>query len=245
MPNPVFDPLPEPLVDAIEAMPRGQLAAMRERLIAERDHPRRLAEMQRVLGERTHWLTIVLEDVFQPHNSSAVLRTCECFGVQTVHVVECKRKFRISNQVAMGGAKWIDVERHAETAACLDQLRAQGYRTAAATLRPDASTLNQIPLDKPLAVLIGHERKGLSEQAHESADVRFQLPMHGFTQSYNLSVFSSLCLYELTQRLRQSHHDWRLTAEQRERILTRWLCQDAKAIQRLAESMVAAGDGSI
>jgi len=239
MPNPVFDPLPEPLVDAIETMPRERLATLRERLIAAREHPRRIAEMQRVLGERTHWLTVVLEDIFQPHNSSAVLRTCECFGVQTVHVVECKRKFRISNQVAMGGAKWIDVERHPETAPCLETLRAQGYRTAAATLRPDALTLDQIPLDRPLAELIGHERKGLSEQAHDAADVWFQLPMHGFTQSYNLSVFSSLCLYELTKRLRASNHDWRLTDEQRERILTRWLCQDAKAIQRLAESLVA------
>lgn len=238
MPNPVFDPLPEPLVDAIEAMPRGQLAALRERLVAERNHPRRLAEMQRVLAERTEWLTIVLEDIFQPHNSSAVLRTCECFGVQTVHVVEFRKKFRISNQVAMGGAKWIDVERHAETAPCLDLLRAQGYRCAAATLREDALPLDQIPLDKPLAVLIGHERKGLSEQAHEAADVWFQLPMQGFTQSYNLSVFSSLCLYELTKRLRQSDLPWRISEEKRERILTRWLCQDAKAIQQLAEALI-------
>lgn len=239
MPNPVFDPLPEPLVDAIESMPREQLAALREKLITQRDHPRRLQEMRRVLGERTHWLSIVLEDIFQPHNSSAVLRTCECFGVQTVHVVECKRKFRISNQVAMGGAKWIDVERHAETAPCLDQLRAQGYRCAAATLRDDALPLDQIPLDKPLAVLIGHERKGLSQQAHDAADIWFQLPMHGFTQSYNLSVFSSLCLYELTKRLRDSDLPWRLTEETRERILTRWLCQDAKATQRFAEELLA------
>lgn len=241
MPNPVFDPLPDPLVDALQAMPRDQLAALRSKLIAHRDHPRRLAEMQRVLTERTQHLTVVLEDIFQPHNSSAVLRTCECFGVQTVHVVEFQKKFRISNQVAMGGAKWIDVERYTDTPGCLDQLRAQGYCCAAATLREDALPLDEVPLDRPLAILIGHERRGLSEAAHDSADIWFQLPIHGFTQSYNLSVFSSLCLYELTKRLRQSKIPWRLSDEEQERILTRWLCQDAKATQRYAEALVAEG----
>ncbi|WP_309383575.1 TrmH family RNA methyltransferase [Cerasicoccus frondis] len=234
MPNPVFDPLPDELVNALESMPRDELAQLREKLIAARNHPRRLKEMRRVLGERTQWLSIVLEDIFQPHNSSAVLRTAECFGVQTVHVVEKSRKFKISNQVAMGGAKWIDVERYDHTADCLAKLRAQGYRCAAATLRDDALPLDEVPLDKPLAVLIGHERRGLSEAAHDAADVWFRLPMHGFTQSYNLSVFSSLCLYELTQRLRDSDLPWRLSEEEKERILTRWLCQDAKAIENLA-----------
>ncbi|WP_269540763.1 TrmH family RNA methyltransferase [Cerasicoccus fimbriatus] len=238
MPNPVFDPLPDELVAALESMPRDQLAQLREKLIIERDHPRRLTEMKRVLGERTQWLTVVLEDIFQPHNSSAVLRTCECFGVQTVHVAEVTKKFKISNQVAMGGAKWIDVERYEQTTDCLDRLRAQGYRTAAATLRDDALPLDEIPLDKPLAVLIGHERKGLSQAAHDAADVWFSLPMHGFTQSYNLSVFSSLCLYELTERLRDSDLPWRLSDEEQERILTRWLCQDAKSTQRYAQGLI-------
>ncbi|GHC11388.1 TrmH family RNA methyltransferase [Cerasicoccus arenae] len=235
MPNPVLDPLPDSLVDALEVLPRDALAALREELIAERAHPRRLTEMQRVLGERTRWLSVVLEDIYQPHNSSAVLRTCECFGVQTVHVIEMERKFKVSNQVAMGGAKWIDLERHADTTTCLDQLRAGGYRLAAATLREDAIPLDAIPLDKPLAVLIGHERKGLTEEAHAEADIWFRLPIHGFTQSYNLSVFSSLCLYELTQRLRASTLPWRLSDEEQERTLTRWLCQDAKSVQYTAQ----------
>ncbi|MGE9296374.1 MAG: TrmH family RNA methyltransferase [Puniceicoccales bacterium] len=239
MPNPVFDPLPDELVGAIQSMSRERLATLREMLITQRDHPRRIDEMRRVLGERTQHLTVVLEDIFQPHNSSAVLRTCECFGVQTVHVAEISRSFKISNQVAMGGAKWIDVERYPATGDCLSGLKAAGYRMAAATLRPEAVPLDQIPLDQPLAILIGHERRGLSEEAHEAADYWFKLPMHGFTQSYNLSVFSSLCLYELTQRLRETKLDWRLSEEECERILTRWLCQDAKAVQQAAEAWLA------
>jgi len=236
MPNPVFDPLPEELVAAILRLPREELFRLREQLIARREHPRRVEEMRRVLGERTQHLTVVLEDIFQPHNSSAVLRTCECFGVQTVHVAEISRRFKISNQVAMGGAKWIDVERYPRTGPCLAGLKEAGYRMAAATLRPEAVTLDQVPLDQPLAILIGHERRGLSEEAHNAADFWFKLPMHGFTQSYNLSVFSSLCLYELTQRLRATTIPWRLSEEEQERILTRWLCQDTKAVQAAAEA---------
>ncbi|MEO0794845.1 MAG: RNA methyltransferase [Verrucomicrobiota bacterium] len=236
MPNPVFDPLPEELVTALESLPLKDLAALQERLILTREHERRVQDMRRVLTERTQHLSVVLEDIFQPHNSSAVLRTCECFGVQTVHVVEISRKFKISNQVAMGGAKWIDVERYQSTTPCLETLRDNGYQLAAATLRPEAIPLDEIPLDRPLAILIGHERRGLSQEAHEAADYWFKLPMHGFTQSYNLSVFSSLCLYELTQRLRKTKLSWRLSAEEQERIFTRWLCQDTKAVQSAAEA---------
>lgn len=242
MPNPVLNPLPDALVKAIEALPPTRLATLQQRLIATREHPRRVEEMRRVLRERTGHLTVFLEDIFQPHNSSAVLRTCECFGVQTVHVAEISRKFRVSNQVAMGGAKWIDLERYATTSACLSHLRASGYHMAAATLRPEAIPLDQIPLDQPLAILIGHERRGLSGEAHAAADYWFNLPMHGFTQSYNLSVFSSLCLYELTQRLRATAIDWHLPPLQRERILTRWLCQDTRTVQSVAETWLATNE---
>jgi len=105
-------------------------------------------------------------------------------------------------------------------------LQQQGYRIAASTLRDDALPLHAVPIDQPLAILIGHELKGLSQAAHEAADIWFKLPMYGFTQSYNLSVFCALCLYDLTRRLRASTIAWQLSAEEAINLRLQWLSED-------------------
>lgn len=196
--------------------------------------------MDAVVAQRTRHLTVVLEDIFQPHNASAVLRSCECFGIQDVHVVENEKEFRINEDISRGACKWLDLHRYQakdsekhNTVACAEALRAKGYRLAAATLRKGAVPLSEVSLEQPLAIMIGHERKGLSEVAHEEADVWFHLPIHGFTESYNLSVFGALCFYELTRRLHAAGDDWRLSEQEQLDLHLKWLRADTKNAERL------------
>lgn len=212
----------------VASLNEAQMASLIEHLSALRT-TQRLERMQSVLQERTRYLSVVLEDIYQPHNAAAVLRSCDGFGVQDVHVIEANKAFRPSDQVAMGAQKWVDTHRWPTASACLQQLRCDGFRIVAGSLRPEAQPLDALPLDRPLAIMVGHEKTGLSESAHEAADCWFTLPMRGFTESYNLSVFTALCLYALTQRLRNTSVPWQLSAAQQQQLQLRWLLRDTPA----------------
>lgn len=185
-----------------------------------------------VLAERTDYVTVVLEDIFQPHNASAVLRSCECYGVQNVHIVENRNSYRVNPQVSMGSAKWLELHRYRQsepdqdnTANCLAALRASGYRIvatspeAAGDSRPNYAP-DELPLDRPVAILYGTEEQGLTSAALAAADCSLRLPQYGFTQSYNISVSVAITLTTLMARLRHADAadpiNWRLSPERRE-----------------------------
>ncbi len=178
-----------------------------------------------VLAERTDYVTVVLEDIYQPHNASAVLRTCECYGVQSVHIVENRNAYRVNPQVAMGSSKWLDLRRYREadrdnTGDCLAALRDQGYRIVATSPETGGDhnyTPADLPLDRPVAILYGTEEVGLSDAALAAADCTLRLPQYGFTQSYNISVSVAITLTTLASRLRapEFDRDWRLSEERR------------------------------
>ncbi len=167
-----------------------------------------------VLSERTRHFTVMLEDIYQPHNASACLRSCECLGVQDVHVVETKHEYRPNNDVSVGSAKWLTMHRYRKTASALETLKNKGYRIVATTPNEDGYDLTTLPLDQPVALLFGTEEKGLTEEALAAADDTMRLPMYGFTQSYNISVTVALSLSQLVARLRQSEIDWNLSEEE-------------------------------
>ncbi|MDX1686865.1 MAG: RNA methyltransferase [Candidatus Promineifilaceae bacterium] len=194
--------------------------------------PRR-RRMDKVLAWRTRHLTVALEDVYQPHNASAVLRSCEIFGVQDVHVVEGTNRFRPNKDVALGASQWLTLRHYRgdageSTACCLRQLKARGYRIAATTLQEDATALSDLSLDRPLALVFGTEEEGLSQEAHELADTFLQLPMFGFTQSFNVSVTVALCLYDLTRRLRASEVPWQLSDQEKRDLKLKWLIRSTE-----------------
>lgn len=194
--------------------------------------PERVRQMDQVLDRRTRYLTVVLEDVNKPHNASAVMRSCECFGIQDMHVIEQQASYRPIRDVAMGSSNWVDLHRHRDQAdplACLDQLRGAGYRVAAFTLRPGAIPIGQLPIDAPLALLFGSELEGLTQAAHEGADLFVSIPTFGFTQSLNISVTVALGLYELTNRLGASDIAWRLDEEARMDLKLAWLTHSIRA----------------
>lgn len=213
---------------------------------------RRQQRMEEVLAWRTRHLTVALEDVYQPHNASAVLRSCEILGIQDVHVVEATNLFRPNKDIALGAAQWLTLRRYQgevgeSTRCCLRQLKAQGYRIAATTLREDSIPLSEMSLDRPLALVFGTEEEGLTREAHEVADTFLRLPMFGFTQSFNVSVTVALCLYDLTRRLRASDVPWQLSKTEKQELKLAWLIQSMtggeRLVRRFLDEMDEKGEG--
>ncbi|TGK17381.1 TrmH family RNA methyltransferase [Leptospira fluminis] len=180
----------------------------------------RRRKIEEVLSFRTKYLTIVLEDVFQPFNASATLRTSECLGLSDVYVVENRNSYKPNSGVAMGAQKWLRIHKYQDknednTSACLGELKSAGYRIVATSPRDGEGlrSLEDLPLDRPTALLIGAEEIGLSERALAQADLHLKLPMYGFTESYNLSVTVAIVLSNLLPRIRAVSEDWRLSEE--------------------------------
>ena len=195
--------------------------------------PEKRERMEQVIRQRTSCIQVVLEDIFQPHNASAVMRSCECFGIQNLHVIENRNPYTLNREVAMGSSKWIHLHRYREpdgrnTERCLRNLRDQGCRIVATSLDPASIPLDALPLDRKMALCFGTEEDGLSPAILESADLHVHIPMFGFTQSFNISVSAALCLYELRRRLPESIPDWQLTEPERRQALLLWLRNSVK-----------------
>ncbi len=167
---------------------------------------------------RTRYLAVVLEDIYQPHNASAVLRTCDCFGVQDIHIIENQNQYTLNPDVALGSSKWINLIKYNKsvhnTLSCIETLKGQGYRMAAMTPHKDEFILDDYPLDQKTALMFGTEMEGLSDVALENADVFIKIPMYGFTESLNISVSAAITLYHLTEKLKKSKIPWQLSPEE-------------------------------
>jgi len=172
--------------------------------------PNKQEKIAAVLEDRTRHLALVLEDIYQPHNASACLRSCDCLGVQDIHVVERRNEYRPNNEISMGSAKWLTMHRYHQTGSCIDSVKKRGYRLIATTPNAEGYDLLTLPLDQPVAIMFGTEEQGLSQEALEAADATLRLPMYGFTQSYNISIAVALTLSRLVERLRNSDLPWKL-----------------------------------
>jgi len=168
----------------------------------------------RVLENRTKHFAIAVEDVFQLHNTSAVMRSCEVFGIQDLHVVEAKYGKQIDKEIAMGAEKWVDIHRHNSNQVCIDNLRAQGYQIVATTPHTEDANLDAFDISKPSALFFGTEKLGLSDEVIAQADCFLKIPMVGFTESLNISVSAAIIIQHITNKLRQSDIDWKLTPAQ-------------------------------
>lgn len=175
-----------------------------------------------IISQRTNHFTVAMEDVFQMHNTSAVVRTCEVFGVQQAHSIEGRYGKRLDEKIAMGAQKWVDVFRYDDTQKCIDILREKGYQIVATTPHKDAYLLNDFDISKKSAFFFGTEKEGLSEKVLAQADTYLKIPMVGFTESLNISVAVAIVLQQLTDKLRRSNIKWQLTEEERYRILEQW-----------------------
>jgi tRNA (guanosine-2'-O-)-methyltransferase len=185
-----------------------------------------------IIRFRTRYLTIVLEDIYQPHNASAVLRSCDCFGIQDVHIIENSNKYEVNPDVALGSSKWLSMHKYnsAEhnTPACLDKLKSQGYKIVAATPHENGCLLDELPLDQKTALVFGTEMQGLTPIALEMSDAFVKIPMYGFTESFNISVSAALSLYHLTEKLRRSDIHWQLDKNDMLEVRLSWARQVVK-----------------
>lgn len=200
----------------------------------------RWERLNRVLDLRTRRIAVVLEDIYQPHNASAVLRSCDCFGVQDIHVIENRNDFDPSSGVTIGADRWLSLHRYGEegednTRRCLSLLRERGYRLVATTPHEEDMLIEDLPLDRPLALMFGAELEGLSEKALEAADLCARVPMYGFSESYNISVSAALCLYELSRRMRREREDWPLDGDEKRELLLEWMRESIRASDLLEE----------
>lgn len=199
--------------------------------------------INKVLEERTRYITVVLEDIYQPHNASAVLRSCEGFGIQDVHIIENTNEFDPNKGVTIGADKWVSDYRYDEpdtnnTERCYQKLRKQGYKIIATTPHYDDETIDEVTLDRPIALVFGAELRGLSDYALEHADGYARIPMVGFSESFNISVGAALCLYELSSRLREGDRDWQLTKEEKLDLRLKWVKKSVRAADKLEEKFM-------
>ena len=197
---------------------------------------RRQKLFKQVLEERTRFLTVAIEDVGHLHNTSAVMRSCDAFGVQDVHVIEELKGKRIDREIAMGAQKWTSVFRYDSTKEALSGLKKKGYKIVATTPHHTAHKLADFTLDQPTVLFFGSEKDGLTDTVIDAADEYIYIPTFGFTQSLNISVCAAILLQELTQRLRSSSSDWKLKESDIEEIKELWLKRNLKDYDNLIEA---------
>jgi len=171
----------------------------------------RRERFQKVLAQRTKHFTVATEDVYQLHNTSAVIRSCDVFGIQEVNIVEEVNSKRIDREIAMGAQKWVDLNRYHTTKSCIEDLRAQGYQIVATSPHAEDCDLIDFDITKKSCFFFGRETEGLSQQVIDGADCFLKIPMVGFTESLNISVSAAIILQHVTSKLRKSNINWRLT----------------------------------
>jgi tRNA (guanosine-2'-O-)-methyltransferase len=160
---------------------------------------RRQARVRSVLARRQPDLTVVLENVHDPHNVSAILRSCDGVGVLRAHAVysiEEPPPGMFARQTSASAAKWVDVERHRSLIDCYERLREDGFSILVTRIGPDSRPLHDWDLTAPVALVLGNEMRGVSAEAHDMADGSIQIPMVGMVESLNVSVACAVCLYE-------------------------------------------------
>lgn len=188
------------------------------------DHRRQ--RMLNTAAKRTNHVRLVVQDVHQPHNVSACIRSAEGFGIQNIDVVTLKTKFDTST-VARGVDHWVDIKKHQTIEACVESLHSAGYVIAAAFPYGDAVTLDELPVDKPIALVFGNEHEGLDLAWRDLADIRFTIPMVGIVESLNISVCAAISMYSATQRSKAiiAPEKYFLTPGEQQLLLNQWICR--------------------
>jgi len=195
----------------------------------------RKALFNKVLQYRTHHFTVVLENIYQPHNASAVMRSCDLTGVQDVNIIEKNNKYVENPQVAMGSTKWLNIIKHNNTLTAIQTLKNQGYKIIATTPHKHSFSPFNLPLESKTALLFGTELTGLSEDAINAADDYLRIPQYGFTESYNISVSVALILFTLTERLHSSIINWQLSSDEILDIKLEWAKRTIKRSDLIVE----------
>lgn len=178
----------------------------------------------RIAADRTNYVTVVMENIMKDHNASAVLRTCDCFGIQNLHTIQKGVQYEIQREIARGAGNWVDLNSYDgenPVKTCLESLRSKGYKIV--TTSPHAEkTINDIDLEQPMAIVLGTEWHGVSQEAIDASDELVSIPMYGFTESFNVSVSAAIILNVLRYRLNQQDFEWKLNHDEQTTIKIKW-----------------------
>lgn len=192
------------------------------------DHKKEL--MEKILADRTRSLTVVMEDIFQSQNASAIIRTCECFGIQDVHIIESRSKYGTNLKVLKGSHYWVNMIKHKfkkseGPQAAFDSLKKSGYKILVTSVSPESQSIFDInPLDYgKIALVLGNELHGTSSVATGNADALVHIPMVGFTESLNVSVSAAICTSTLVNKIRSSEANWKLSEEEKDELRLKWV----------------------
>ena len=186
-----------------------------------------------ILEKRTKYITVAIEDIFQLHNTSAVIRSCESFGIQEAHVMEGRYGERLDKDIAMGAQQWVDLHRYDSTSDCIDNLKREGYKIIATTPHNDSCVLSDFKIEGKIALFFGTERDGLSKAVMDNCDGFLKIPMVGFTESLNISVSAAILLQTLASKLRATSLPWPLTETEKLRKRLDWTKKSIKSIDEI------------
>ena len=207
----------------------------------------RRKKFDEVIASRTKYITVVLEDIYQPHNASAVLRSCDCFGIQDVHIIENKNKYEINPDVELGSSKWLTLNKYNSsddnTLSCIKQLKEKGYKIIATTPHKNDCRIEELPIDQKKALVFGTELHGVSKTVMDHADGFVKIPMFGFTESFNISVSAAICLHTIVTKLHQSTVQWQLSQEEQTEIILSWLRSSIKKVELIEGDFLKKGNG--
>ena len=202
----------------------------------------RKERFENVLNNRTKHFTIAVEDVFQFHNTSAVMRSCEVFGIQEINIIEQRFGKNIDKEIAMGAQKWVDINKYENITNCITTLKNKGYQIIATTPHNDSCLLHEFDVTKKSALFFGTEKEGLSNEVLQQADGFLKIPMVGFTESLNISVSAAIIIQDITTRLRQSNVNWKLTEDELLEKRLAWAKNSIKDINRIEERYYSTKD---
>ena len=179
-----------------------------------------------IAADRTDYINVVIENLYKEHNASAVLRTCDCYGIKKLHVIENENQYKVNRDIALGAGKWVDVETHVQgeppSAECIKTLKNRGYKIIATTPHTEEFDIYNLPINEPMAFFFGTEFSGLSDDVLEQCDMRVKVPMFGFTESFNISVSAAILLSAIRKRLSDSELNWKLTPAAQIQLKTEW-----------------------
>ncbi|MBI1835708.1 MAG: RNA methyltransferase [Flavobacteriia bacterium] len=186
-----------------------------------------------IAAERTKHITVVMENIYQEHNASAVLRSCDCFGIQELHVIEKDNQYKVQRDIALGAGRWVDMFNYdrgdSPTKDCITKLKQKGYKIIATTPHTNDVTINEFDISQPFALVFGTERRGISDEIKEMADEFVKIPMYGFTESFNISVSAAITLNVVRERLEKSKLKWKLSEFEQTDLKIKWSRKILKA----------------
>lgn len=205
-------------------------------LLKDRLTPQRLAKMESVAQNRTRHIRLVLQDVHDPHNISACLRSAEALGVLHIDIVNERSQFKTTS-VAKGASNWLIINRWDNISHCGAALKRLGYKIAGAYPNANGLSLFEVPVEQPVAILFGNEHEGIGKRWHDYIDYNFTIPMVGMVESFNISVSAALSMMELTQRGQRAVEagHYYLSNQEQNQLLSRWVCKTSRNFKAILQ----------